>query len=201
MNVLLASLNLTGIVAFSVSGALKAFEKRLDILGVVVLGFSTALAGGIVRDMMIGVFPPTNISHPLYPILAVAGSLSTLVFYRYVGNLSRALLVADALGLATFTATGAQIGVEHGLNFVGVALVASVTAVGGGVVRDVLSSEIPSVLRRDFYATPTILGGLSYYPFYRFLGGGYALALTFLLVLSLRLAALAWRWELPKVGG
>lgn len=193
-------LNDLGIVAFAVSGALKAFEKRMDLLGVVVLGFSTALAGGIVRDVLLGVYPPGNIREPLYPLLAVAGSLGTLVFRKQLANVSGALLVADALGLGTFTATGAQAGFEHGLNVVGVALVASVTAVGGGVLRDLLSNEIPVVLRRDFYATPTIIGGACYCGFYYTLGQRYALAATFALVVVVRLVALAKKWELPKVG-
>ncbi|QKQ99955.1 trimeric intracellular cation channel family protein [Metallosphaera tengchongensis] len=197
---LLTVFNFLGIMAFSISGSLKAFEKKLDLLGVFVLGFSTALAGGIMRDVLLGVYPPTNISNVYYPIFALLGSAITIVFYSYIRNFNNALLIADAIGLGTFTATGAEIGLDHRLNIVGVALVASITAVGGGAVRDLLSNEIPIVLRRDFYATPTIIGGLIFPPLVSLLGIGPSTLSVFILVTTLRLIALFKKWELPKVG-
>ncbi|MEM2663314.1 trimeric intracellular cation channel family protein [Metallosphaera sedula] len=197
---ILSALNLVGIVSFSISGSLKAFEKKLDLLGVFVLGFSTALAGGIIRDILLGIYPPTNLRVMDYPLLAILGSVLAVFFYRYIENLSKALLIADAIGLGTFTATGAEIAIEHGLNVIGVAILASITAVGGGVVRDLLSNEVPSVLKRDFYATPTILGGLIFYPSYSLLGGSSALISTFVFVTVLRIVAILRKWELPKVG-
>ncbi|MCG3109372.1 hypothetical protein L3N51_01663 [Metallosphaera sp. J1] len=193
------ALNLIGIVSFSISGSLKAFDKGLDLLGVLVLGFSTALAGGIIRDVLLGVYPPTNLRVMEYPLLAIISSILTVFFYRYIENLSKALLIADAIGLGTFTATGAEIAVGHGLNIIGVAILASVTAVGGGVIRDLLSNEVPTILKRDFYATPTILGGLLFYPSYYYLGGSYALVSTFIFVTVLRIIALLRKWELPKI--
>ncbi|MEM4130653.1 MAG: TRIC cation channel family protein, partial [Metallosphaera sp.] len=92
------------------------------------------------------------------------------------------------------------IAVEHNLNVIGVAIISSVTAVGGGVIRDLLSNEIPIVLRKDFYATPTILGGLLFYPVYYVLGSGYSVLWTFVFVSTLRLIAIFRKWELPKVG-
>ncbi|AEB95996.1 MULTISPECIES: trimeric intracellular cation channel family protein [Metallosphaera] len=200
LGALLSVLNFVGIISFSISGSLKAFEKRLDLLGVLVLGFSTALAGGIIRDVMLGVFPPSNLRTISYPLLAILGSFLTIVFHKYIENLTKALLIADAIGLGTFTAIGSEIAVEHNLNVIGVAIISSVTAVGGGVIRDLLSNEIPIVLRKDFYATPTILGGLLFYPVYYVLGSGYSVLWTFVFVSTLRLIAIFRKWELPKVG-
>lgn len=190
-----------GILAFSISGSLKAFEKKLDLLGVLVLGFSTALAGGIVRDVLLGVFPPTSLREVQPPLIAILGSIITVLLYRQLRKIHMAILIADAVGLGAFTATGAEIGLEHGLNLLGTAMIASLTAVGGGVLRDLLSNEIPIVLKRDFYATPTIIGGIVFYFLAQWFGSQTSLILTSVLVTGLRLLAMIRKWELPKVGG
>jgi Predicted membrane protein len=198
---ILTGLNYLGILAFSISGSLKAFEKKLDLLGVLVLGFSTALAGGIARDVLLGVFPPTSLREVQPPLIAILGSIITVLLYRQLRKIHMAILIADAVGLGAFTATGAEIGLEQGLNLLGTAMIASLTAVGGGVLRDLLSNEIPIVLKRDFYATPTIIGGIVFYFLAQWFGGQTSLILTSVLVTGLRLLAMIRKWELPKVGG
>jgi Predicted membrane protein len=198
---ILTGLNYLGILAFSISGSLKAFEKKLDLLGVLVLGFSTALAGGIARDVLLGVFPPTSLREVQPPLIAILGSIITVLLYRQLRKIHMAILIADAVGLGAFTATGAEIGLEQGLNLLGTAMIASLTAVGGGVLRDLLSNEIPIVLKRDFYAKPTIIGGIVFYFLAQWFGGQTSLILTSVLVTGLRLLAMIRKWELPKVGG
>lgn len=190
-------LNYVGIIAFAVSGALKAIEKDMDLLGVVVLGFSTALVGGITRDVLLGVTPPVNITYLPYPITAIVASLAALPFARYVTRGIKPFLYADALGLGAFTAIGAQVAFTHGINPLGIAMLASITAVGGGVVRDLLANEVPMVLSREVYATASIIGGFAYWPLVELLPGDAALIVT-VLVSSIRIAAIERGWSLPR---
>ena len=200
MDLLLAVTNVVGIIAFSVAGSLKAIERRMDLLGVLTLGFSTSLAGGIIADVLLGKFPPSNLTEVQYPAIAIVSSALTFAFFRKVSKLRRPLLYADALGLGAFTASGASLAYSVDPNPVLVTLVGTITAVGGGVLRDVLANEIPLVLTRDFYATPAIIGSLTYYALaYLGLFRGYLTAVVLLLTFAQRLAAIRRNWSLPTV--
>ncbi|WP_054842490.1 trimeric intracellular cation channel family protein [Vulcanisaeta distributa] len=186
VSLLINIFNYIGIVAFAASGAFKAYEKNLDILGGIVLGSSVALAGGIIRDVLIGVFPPTNIVYLPYPVTAIVASLAAYVFYPCISRYRNALMYADAIGLGTFSAVGAEVAAEHGLNVLGVVLMAAVTAAGGGVVRDVLAGEIPTIFRRDIYATVAVLGGAIYLVFRSMLGSETAVLATAIIIVITR---------------
>ncbi|AWR94297.1 trimeric intracellular cation channel family protein [Acidianus brierleyi] len=192
-------INYIGIFAFAASGALKAMEKQLDLLGAIVLGFVTSLAGGIIADILLGIFPPVNLVYLPYPITAIISVFLIILIRKNLTKISKKLLYFDAIGLGAFTAFGAQLAYFHNLNILGVAIVASITATGGGAIRDILVSEIPLILRKDFYATPSIIGGFVFYIVsLRFLDY-ISLILTFLLVTSIRLIAIKKKWELPKI--
>ncbi|MCG2889153.1 MAG: trimeric intracellular cation channel family protein [Sulfolobales archaeon] len=200
MDLLLAVTNVVGIIAFSVAGSLKAIERRMDLLGVLTLGFSTSLAGGIIADVLLGKFPPSNLTEVQYPAIAIISSAMTFAFFRKVSKLRRPLLYADALGLGAFTASGASLAYSVDPNPVLVTLVGTITAVGGGVLRDVLANEIPLVLTRDFYATAAIIGSLTYYALaYLGLFRGYLTAVVLLLTFALRVAAIRGNWRLPTI--
>jgi len=200
LDLLLAITNVVGIIAFSVAGSLKAIEKRMDLLGVLTLGFSTSLAGGITADVLLGKVPPSNLTQVQYPAIAIVSSALTFAFFRKVSKLRRPLLYADALGLGAFTASGASLAYSVDPNPVLVTLVGTITAVGGGVLRDVLANEVPLVLTRDFYATPAIIGSLTYYTLaYLGLFRGYLTAVVLLLTFALRVAAIRRNWRLPTV--
>lgn len=200
MDLLLAVTNVVGIIAFSVAGSLKAIERRMDLLGVLTLGFSTSLAGGIIADVLLGKFPPSNLTEVQYPAIAIVSSALTFAFFRKVSKLRRPLLYADALGLGAFTASGASLAYSVDPNPVLVTLVGTITAVGGGVLRDVLANEVPLVLTRDFYATAAIIGSLTYYALaYLGLFRGYLTAVVLLLTFALRVAAIRRNWRLPTV--
>ena len=186
VNLLINIFNYIGIIAFAASGAFKAYEKNLDALGGIVLGSSVALAGGIIRDILVGVFPPTNIAYLPYPVTAIIASLIAYVFYPCIYRYRNALMYADAIGLGTFAAIGAEVAVEHHLNVLGVMLLAAVTAAGGGVVRDVLASEIPVVFKQDIYATLAAPGGLIYLVFYSLLGSETAILATAIIIILTR---------------
>ena len=186
VDLLINLFNYIGIIAFAASGAFKAYEKNLDILGGIVLGSSVALAGGIIRDVLVGVFPPVNIAYLPYPITAVLASLMAYVFYPCVSRYRNALMYADAVGLGTFAAIGADVAVEHHLNVLGVMLLAAVTAAGGGVVRDVLANEVPIIFRQDIYATLAAVGGLIYLAFNSLLGSEAAILATAITIIVIR---------------
>ncbi|WP_054858081.1 trimeric intracellular cation channel family protein [Vulcanisaeta sp. JCM 16159] len=186
VNLLINIFNYIGIIAFAASGAFKAYEKNMDVLGGIVLGSSVALAGGIIRDVLIGIFPPTNIVYIPYPATAIIASLIAYVFYPCISRYKNALMYADAVGLGTFSAVGAEIAVEHGLNVLGVILMAAVTAAGGGVIRDVLAGEVPTIFRRDIYATVAMLGGVIYLVFKSLLGSETAVLATAVIIIITR---------------
>ncbi|MCI4465065.1 MAG: trimeric intracellular cation channel family protein [Thermoproteus sp.] len=192
-------LNYVGIVAFAVSGALKAGEKGMDLLGFVVLGFSTALAGGIIRDVLLDRLPPINIAYLPYQLTAISASIGTFALYDKVNRHRDVVLYPDAVGLGAFAAIGADVALRAGLNPLAVVAMAAITAAGGGVVRDVLAAEIPAVLRREIYATAAAVGGGIYMVLYYSLGRGPALLGTTAVVVALRLASLHYGWELPRV--
>jgi uncharacterized membrane protein YeiH len=196
-------LNYVGIVAFAVSGALKAGEKDMDLLGFVVLGFSTALAGGIMRDILLGRVPPVNITYLPYPLTAILASVATFYLYPYLRRYRDVVLYPDAVGLGAFAAIGADVAASYcpthteGGCWLTVVMLSALTAAGGGVVRDVLAAEIPVVLRREVYATAAAAGGLVYLATLP-LGREMAMIITILAVTAIRIVALMKGWELPR---
>jgi len=165
----------------------------------VVLGFSTALAGGIIRDVLLDRLPPINIAYLPYQLTAISASIATFVLYDKANRHRDVVLYPDAVGLGAFAAIGADVALRAGLNPLAVVAMAAITAAGGGVVRDVLAAEIPAVLRREIYATAAAVGGGIYMVLYYSLGRGPALLGTTAVVVALRLASLHYGWELPRV--
>ncbi|WP_238375117.1 trimeric intracellular cation channel family protein [Vulcanisaeta thermophila] len=188
-------MNYIGIIAFATSGALKAAEKDLDILGAVVLGSSVALAGGIIRDVLVGVTPPVNITYLPYPITAITASLVAYVLYPFIVRVRDSLMYADAVGLGTFAAIGAEVAFEHHLNVLGIVLMSAVTAAGGGVVRDILAGEIPTIFKRDIYATVAVMGGVVYVLTEPVLGNEAAVLTSALLTVLVRVVIILKNWD------
>jgi uncharacterized membrane protein YeiH len=196
-------MNVAGLVAFATVGSLKGIDGDLDLLGVAVLGVTTALGGGTIRDLLVNAVPhslhsTTDVSVALVGVaLAIAGA-------RRVDGLARhpVVLLADAVGLAAFATTGALVAAEAGLSPFGVVALATITAVGGGAIADVLLGNTPFVLKEDFYATCAVLGGVA---FWILSTNGFsedvAAVACAAVVLTLRLVALRRRWRLPTVDG
>ncbi|WP_239324691.1 trimeric intracellular cation channel family protein [Snodgrassella gandavensis] len=155
-------INIIGTVAFAVSGYLVGFRKRLDILGVVIVALLTAVGGGMMRDALIGHIPMIFKSNTALWTIFITLLLSWGLHLQYQRHRALAIwfVVADALGLAAFSLTGAQVGLALELNWFGVVTLAFVTAVGGGILRDILVNEVPIILRSDIYGTIAILLGL-----------------------------------------
>jgi len=153
-------LDLLGVAVFAVSGALAAVRSRLDVFGVVVLAGVTAIGGGVVRDVLLGITPPTTLRQWPYLIVPAVVGIVVWRFHPAVARLRRAMLLADALGLALFATTGTAVALAAGAPGVTAGLVGVTTGVGGGVLRDVLLREVPLVLRAEVYAVAASLGAV-----------------------------------------
>lgn len=160
---LLYALNMFGVAVFAVSGVLAAGRKRLDLLGVVVIAIVTAIGGGTLRDLLLDRHPIFWFRETEHLLVIVGASLLTLLYLRFRHPPEGSLLIADALGLAVFTISGTQIAVATGLPGIIAVIMGVITGVAGGVVRDVLTAEIPLILRGgDLYATAAIAGATLY---------------------------------------
>ena len=151
-------LDILGTFVFAVSGAFRATRHSLDFLGVMVLAVTTGIGGGLIRDMLLGATPAAAITSELYLGVCIVGGLVVWFAARRVALQWNRVMFADAIGLGVFAAIGAAKGSEFGLGPIGIAIMAALTATGGGVVRDLLVREIPAVVRHDFYATATLIG-------------------------------------------
>lgn len=196
---LLYLLDLFGVGVFAVSGALTAGRKSLDLLGVVIIAVVTAVGGGTTRDLLLDRHPIFWIADPIYLLVIIVAALFTIWYTQYKKPPEKALLLADALGLAVFTILGAQITQEVVSNKVIIVIMAAITGTIGGLIRDVLSNEIPMILRRDIYATAALAGATAYLllqvtPFLPIIN----IILGMLVVIGLRLAAIQWELHLPK---
>jgi len=155
-------LDLLGVTVFAISGALAAGRKSLDLLGVLVIAVVTAIGGGTLRDLLLDRHPIFWIADPTYLVVICIAALLTLAYVRLRHPPGNSLLIADALGLALFTIMGAQIAEAADLSPLIIVLMGTMTGVAGGVIRDVLSAEVPLILRRDIYATAAIAGASLY---------------------------------------
>ena len=204
-----AIVNSVGIIAFACSGVFKGLKHNLDIFGITVLGVITACGGGIIRDILLNRMP-TAIARPHDVYLAIFTSF--LIYFTVkiqekrlnmetIDNskiFMRLVKLSDALGLALFTIIGANIAVKNGLEILSVAVMASITGVGGGIIRDLLVNEIPFVLKEDIYATLSFAGGIIYYICIVNIGLAYntVVPLLFVLLLMVRLVAIKYKLSL-----
>ncbi|HET9275362.1 MAG TPA: trimeric intracellular cation channel family protein [Gemmatimonadales bacterium] len=194
-------IDLLGVAVFAISGVLAAGRKGLDLLGVSVVAIVTAIGGGTLRDVLLDRHPTFWIADPTYLWVALGAIALTLAYLRFWLASRRALLVADALGLAFFTISGVQIAVQAGHPALIALLMGTITGVAGGMLRDILTGEIPLILRPGrLYATAAIAGAAVYLLLGEISVGPEPAALAGMAVTaSLRLAAIAWGLTLPAV--
>lgn len=197
---------LLGTAAFAVSGALTAVNKKMDVLGVMILGLTTATGGGIIRDIVLGYTPPAAFRNPIYSLVALLTSL--IIFLppvrRSIGRhetaFNNVLDVVDAIGLGVFTVIGIQAAhAETNANGVYLYLfVGVVTGVGGGVLRDIFAGEKPSIFVEHIYATASILGAAACVILWEPAGRAAAMLAGLAVVIVLRVLAAFNKWDLPK---
>jgi uncharacterized membrane protein YeiH len=192
-------LDLIGVAVFAISGALAAGRRRLDLIGVVVLAAVTAIGGGTIRDLLLDRRPIFWLADPSYLLVIVGSAVATLLYTRWARVPWQTLAIADALGLALFSVAGAQIAERAGMPAVACVLLGTVTGAAGGVIRDVLTAQIPMVLQRgSLYATAAIAGTTIYVALVRAGVAQRPSVLTGMaLVAVLRLAAIRWELMLP----
>ena len=190
--------DLLGVVVFAASGASAGVVKRLDLFGVVFVGFVAALGGGILRDLVIDTVPPLAFDDWRY--IAVAAVTSVLVFYLHpqLARLRRVVLLLDAAGLGLFTVTGTLKALDADVPAVGACVIGMLTAIGGGLGRDLLLGEIPVVLRREIYAVASLLGAVVVVVVERAgLAGALPMIGAAALVFAIRVIALRRHWAAP----
>jgi uncharacterized membrane protein YeiH len=195
---LLYLLELFGVAVFAVSGALAAARKNMDLFGIIVIAAVTAIGGGTLRDVLLDRHPIFWFQNTTYLPVIIAAAVFTVIYTRYRDVPLKALLVADAFGLALFTVSGAKIAEQLGMPGIIVVFMAALTGTAGGMLRDVLCAEVPLILRREIYATASIAGAIVYVAGQAAGLGSAVVALAAMaLVFALRMAAIFLGWHMP----
>ncbi|MEV4413936.1 trimeric intracellular cation channel family protein [Catellatospora sp. NPDC049609] len=191
--------DLAGVAVFAASGGSAAVGKRLDLFGVVFVGFVAALGGGILRDLVINQVPPLAFADWRYPATATVASLAVFWLHPHLDRLRRTVLSLDAAGLGLFTVTSTLKALDANVPPVGACLLGMLTGIGGGLVRDLLLNEIPVVLRREIYAVASLLGAIAVAVLVGTgLAGVASLTGAAILVFAVRIIALYRHWSAPR---
>jgi Predicted membrane protein len=203
-------IEMIGTTAFAVSGALTAIQKKLDTLGIIVLGCTTAIGGGVLRDVLLGNLPPNSFIHSSYIMVASAVSLALFfaayrrssLFKQNIAKFMSAINLFDAIGLGVFAVNGTSVAIQCGFaenGFLAV-FVGVLTAVGGGIIRDLMVCEIPLILRKRIYALAALCGaGVYYYMQVYHLSPPLAMLTGIAVTILIRLLATHYNWALPKI--
>ncbi|MDR1832301.1 MAG: trimeric intracellular cation channel family protein [Fusobacteriaceae bacterium] len=203
-------LEIVGTVAFASSGAMVGIRKNMDIFGVNVLGLVTALGGGLIRDLILGITPPNMFRDPSYALTAVVTScvLFIVIYFRknllnsrHMRRYEQVMVVMDTIGLSTFTVIGIDVavGASFGDSRFLLVFLGAITGVGGGMIRDVLAGETPYVLVRHVYACASLAGAILCVALRRPLGNGTAMLAGAFLTGVVRWLAVKKNWNLPKI--
>lgn len=195
---MLTSVYLIAITAEAMSGALAAGRRNMDLFGVAVIAFLTALGGGTVRDILLGNFPVTWTQHPSYIYMTLTGGLVTIAIARFMRHLRQLFLVLDAIGLVAFAIIGCNVALELGYEPIVVVMSGITTGIFGGIIRDIMCGRVPQVLRREIYACVSLVVALLYLFLLRQgVGEGVTQLAAFSVGLLLRMVAIRWRVSLP----
>lgn len=216
MNDLIDILDIIGVVAFAISGAMTAIKKRMDLLGICVLGIVTAVGGGITRDVLLGNTPPAAFKNPRD--VSIAAIVSCLVFIfmimnafehaknpseKFVAIYEYILMLTDAVGLGAFTVIGIDVAKktvsEYNTNTFLLIFVGVITGVGGGVLRDIMSGMIPYIFKKHIYAVASAAGAGAYIVIDNYIGRNTAIVGCSVLVVAVRVLAVHFEWNLPKI--
>jgi uncharacterized membrane protein YeiH len=198
IKMLVLALDLVGTFVFALSGAFAAARHRLDFFGIMVVSFAAGHFGGITRDLLIGAIPPAAISDWRYLAASLVAGVLTFFCHSYTERLRIAVLVFDAAGLALFAVSGTQKALSFGLNPVMAALLGMVTGIGGGIMRDVLVNEVPTVLRSEIYAVAALAGAAVMVAGHLLLLPSAIVAVTgSILCFGIRMLAILRNWQLP----
>jgi uncharacterized membrane protein YeiH len=191
-------IEISGTVAFAVSGAFSAMQKRLDVFGVLIMGFVTAIGGGTIRDVLIG-YTPVGWMRDYQLLLIILGTvIVTILFKKYIKVFKITLFLFDALGLGLFTIIGTQKGISAGLNPGICVALGTITGCFGGVIRDILLNDIPLIFRKEIYATACIVGGTLYVLLIKQMDADLVKITAVVVVCAIRIVAVKYKLSLPK---
>lgn len=194
------TLDILGTIAFAISGVLVAMHKRMDPFGVLIIAFVTAVGGGTLRDIMVGVEPVSWMRNMTFVYVIIASAIFAVVFRNYLKHLRRSLFLFDTIGIGLYTVVGIETGLVAGLHPIICIALGTMTACFGGVTRDILCNEIPVIFRKEIYATACIVGGLTYFALREFLNDeNYLFIIAGLMVIVIRLIAVRFKVSLPSL--
>lgn len=196
-------LDLFGTMAFAVTGAFKAIEHKSDIVGIIILATITGVAGGTIRDIVLGKFPPNSLLDPAYVTITVATGIVIFFLYSHLKKHWNVFLKFDAIGLGVFTIIGATFAFNiFGLNYLAMVLAGMLTAIGGGILRDVFVNQVPIVFVKELYASASFVGVTIFFLLLMVEVELYAATITGIVITTgMRMVAMKYNWNLPKVRG
>jgi uncharacterized membrane protein YeiH len=190
-------IELLGTIAFTISGAFSAMQKRLDAFGVVVIAFITAIGGGTIRDVLIGYTPVSWMRDLNGPLIITITAVAAILFKKYIKNFKVTLFLFDALGLGLFTLIGIQKGIDAGLKPGVCVILGTITGCFGGVLRDILLNNIPLIFRKEIYATACIIGGAIYFGLAHLIDPNWAKVIAIAFICGIRILAVKYDLKLP----
>lgn len=195
-------LDFAGTFAFAISGATAARQRNLDLFGICAIAFTVACGGGIIRDLCIGAIPPSGLTNWRYLVVALIAAGLTVSLFSVVQRLNRPVLLFDAVGLSLFAVTGAQKSLSYGHNGEVAVLLGMVTAVGGGVVRDILLNRIPVILEKEIYASAALIGALIVIMgrYQDWISADWMSIIALVVCFTFRILGLHYHWNLPTAG-
>lgn len=194
------AIDILGTIAFAISGVLVAMEKKLDLFGVLIIAFVTAVGGGTLRDMLIGNTPVVWMRESVYIFTILGTVIFAILFVNQLKYLRKTLFLFDTIGIGLFTMVGIEKGLSAELMPIICIILGTITASFGGVIRDILCNEIPVIFHKEIYATACILGGISYFLLIQLpIDGAYAYIVAILIIILVRILAVKFHIALPSI--
>ena len=193
-------IDILGTVAFAISGVLVALNKKMDPFGVLIIAFVTAVGGGTLRDVMIGVSPVSWMTNMTYVYVIFGATIFAILLRSKINYLRTSLFLFDTIGIGLYTVVGIEKGIGAGLHPIICISLGTMTACFGGVLRDILCNEIPVIFRKEVYATACIIGGLTYFLLRKFMADtNLIFVIAIIVVIVIRLIAVKFKISLPSL--
>ncbi len=195
-------IDVLGTISFAISGVLISLHKRMDVFGVLIIAFVTAVGGGTLRDVLVGLTPVAWMSQMIYVYVIVGSTIFAIIFRKRLNYLRTSLFLFDTIGIGLYTVVGIEKGLGIGLHPIICIALGTMTACFGGVIRDILCNEIPVIFRKEIYATACILGGIAYFILRKLpIENNMVFVIAAIVVITSRIIAVKYRISLPSLYG
>ena len=193
-------IDILGTIAFAISGVLVAMDKKLDVFGVLIIAFVTAVGGGTLRDLLIGIRPVGWLMAPVHLLIIVGTVILAILFVKQLKYFRKSLFLFDTIGIGLYTMVGVEKGLAAGVSPIMCIALGTITACFGGVIRDILCNEIPVIFRKEIYATVCIIGGLVYFLLIQFpIENTIAYSMAIAIIIVMRVLAVRFKISLPNI--